>query len=63
MPTTDLGGDKENMTIDTAAIASLGAQGKQAVKKSRSKSIGSGGLDVLKDDAGNKQVYFDVTGE
>ncbi len=59
MPSTDLGGDKENMTVDTAAIASLGAQAKQAAKKLRSKSIGPGGLDALKEEAGNKQVGFD----
>lgn len=59
MPSTNLGGDKENMTVDTAAIASLGAQEKQAAKKMRSKCIGPGGLVALKEEAGNKQVGFD----
>jgi len=60
MPSTDLGGDKENMTVDTAATANLGAQGKQIAKRLRSKSIGPGGLDALKEDAGNKQVGSDA---
>lgn len=59
MPGTEFGGDKENMTVDTAMIAGLGAHGKQAAKKSRSKSIGPGGLDALKEEGGNKQVGFD----
>lgn len=59
MPSTDLGGDKENMTVDAATIATLGAQGKQAKKKLRSISIGPGGLDALKENPGNKQVDFD----
>jgi len=49
--------DQENMTADLGA---LGA-GKKAVpieklaKKSRSKSIGPGGLDALKDTSGNRR--------
>ena len=49
--------DQENMTADLGA---LGA-GKKAVpieklaKKSRSKSIGPGGLDALKDTTGNRR--------
>lgn len=56
IPSTEVGGDKENLTVDTAAIVSSDAQGKQNGKKSRSKSIGPGGLDALKEDTGNKQV-------
>ena len=52
---SDITGNKENVTVDAGAITSLSAQGKQAVKKSRSKSIGPGGLDALKDGSGNKQ--------
>lgn len=55
--------DKENMTAD---IGALGGGGKRAVlgdrlsKKSRSKSIGPGGLDALKDTTGNRrQVRID----
>ena len=54
-PSADITGNKENATIDTGAIASFGAQGKQAAKKNRSKSIGPGGLDALKEGSGNKQ--------
>ena len=55
--------DKENMTAD---IGTLGGAGKRALlgerpsKKSRSKSIGPGGLDALKDGTGNRrQVRID----
>jgi kinetochore protein Spc7/SPC105 len=49
--------DLENMTADLGALSS----GKQPVpiekasKKSRSKSIGPGGLDALKDTSGNRR--------
>jgi kinetochore protein Spc7/SPC105 len=49
--------DQENRTADIGALAS----GKRAVpiekpsKKSRSKSIGPGGLDALKDATGNRR--------
>ncbi len=55
VPSTDISGDKENLTVDSAALSSLTAQGKQAIKKSRSRSIGPGGLDALKEGTGNKQ--------
>lgn len=55
LPGPDLGEDKENTTVDTATLSSLTMDGKQAVKKSRSKSIGPGGLDALKEGAGNKR--------
>ena len=54
MPSSDLGGNKENATLDAAALTSLTAKGKQAAKKSRSKSVGPGGLDALKESTGNK---------
>lgn len=50
--------DQENMTTD---LGSLGTNGKRAVitdksaKKSRSKSIGPGGLDALTDTSGNRR--------
>ena len=53
--------DQENMTADLGALAS----GKRAVpiekptKKSRSKSIGPGGLDALKDTTGNRRKVWD----
>jgi len=49
--------DQENMTADLGALVA----GKKAVpigkpaKKSRSKSIGPGGLDALKDTTGNRR--------
>lgn len=49
--------DQENMTADIGALAG----GKRAApiekpsKKSRSKSIGPGGLDALKDTTGNRR--------
>lgn len=49
--------DQENMTTDFASLAS----GKRGVpiekpgRKSRSKSIGPGGLDALKDTTGNRR--------
>lgn len=48
--------DQENMTADFGALA-----GKKAIpiekpsRKSRSKSIGPGGLDALKDTTGNRR--------
>lgn len=53
-PSADIIGDKENLT-EPATIVGLDAQGKQAAKKTRSKSIGPGGLDALKEGSGNKQ--------
>ena len=50
--------DQENMTTD---LGSLGMNGKRAsttdktAKKSRSKSIGPGGLDALADTSGNRR--------
>lgn len=40
--------------MDSGMHANLNAQGKQVAKKSRSKSIGPGGLDALKEGSGNK---------
>ena len=55
VPSTDVSGDKENLGGPSAALPSLTVQGKQASKKSRSKSLGPGGLDALKESSGNKQ--------
>ena len=44
--------EKENITVDVAS--SLAGNGGR--KKSRSKSIGPGGLDVLKSGTGNRRV-------
>lgn len=55
----DLGGDKENLSVDSAALSSITLQVKHTAKKSRSKSVGPGGLAALKEGAGNKgEVRF-----
>ena len=59
MPSADAGRDKENFTVDTATIHSLSVRSEQGGKKSRSKSLGPGGLDALREDAGNRQVSFE----
>ena len=55
-PSADPRGDKENATMDSAALSSLASQTKEKAKKSRSKSIGPGGLDALAEGNGNKTV-------
>ena len=56
IPSTDTVGDKENATVDTSALTSLESVSKSKAKKTRSKSIGPGGLAALKEDSGNIQV-------
>ena len=56
MPSPEISGDKENLTVDSAALSSLTALSKPIGKKSRSKSIGPGGLDALKENAGNRRA-------
>jgi len=51
--------DKENMTVDTSAIAAKAALKLQ--KRSRSKSLGPGGIDALKEDAGNRRKVGVIT--
>jgi kinetochore protein Spc7/SPC105 len=50
--------DKENMTADIGALVGShkrATAGEKLNKKSRSKSIGPGGLDALKDGTGNRR--------
>ena len=49
--------DQENMTADIGALAGgkKAAQAGKFLKKSRSKSMGPGGLDALRDTAGNRR--------
>ena len=54
-PSAYLTGNEENTRVDMGKDASLSVQGKQVTKKNRSKSIGPGGLDALKEGSGNKQ--------
>ncbi len=60
IPSPDITGDKENLTVDSAGISSLTASSKLGGKKSRSKSIGPGGLDALRENGGNRRAvrYF-----
>ncbi|KAK3394380.1 hypothetical protein B0H63DRAFT_532490 [Podospora didyma] len=53
-PSSRKTGDKENATID------LGSTMAASRKKSRSKSMGPGGLDILKSGAGNRRVSLAV---
>ena len=46
-------GDKENATLDSGELSNLTAKSKQTAKKSRSKSLGPGGIDALKEGTGN----------
>ena len=63
LPSPDVTGDKENLTADSAGKLSLAASTKLEAKKPRSRSIGPGGLDTLKEDAGNRRAvgYFKLT--
>ena len=55
--------DQENMTADIGTLAGKkSAPIERPSKKSRSKSIGPGGLDALKDTAGNRRkVGLDIS--
>jgi kinetochore protein Spc7/SPC105 len=57
---TNAGVDKGNMTTDIGAMHSGGRIGKSARgdKKSRSKSLGPGGLDALQDSTGNRRKVY-----
>lgn len=55
MPTLAVNTEKENVTVNLAVPSTSIAHDKVAAKKSRSKSIGPGGLDALKEDAGNRR--------
>jgi len=50
--------DKENMTLDTSVIAAKATSKLQ--KRSRSKSLGPGGIDALKEDTGNRRKVGDI---
>ncbi len=54
-PIADALGDKENLTVDAAEVIGWTAKATTVMKKSRSKSIGPGGLDALLSDGGNRQ--------
>ena len=54
-PSAYLTGNEEITGLDGGTNASLNAQENKVAKKNRSKSIGPGGLDALKEASGNKQ--------
>lgn len=47
--------DKENMTAELGALTGKRAPIEKPARKKRSKSIGPGGLDALKDTTGNRR--------
>lgn len=55
LPSPDVNIEKENLTTDPTAETNSSLQAKIEVKKPRSKSIGPGGLDALREDAGNRR--------
>lgn len=55
MPTVAVNNANENVTVSLAVPLTSTARGNAAVKKPRSKSIGPGGLDALKEDSGNRR--------
>lgn len=55
IPFLDVNIDKENLTVDATAPLSSIAQAEFISKKPRSKSIGPGGLDALKEGLGNRR--------
>lgn len=54
-PSLVVNNEKENVTVDLAMASTSLAYGNITTKKSRSKSIGPGGLDALKEDPGNRR--------
>lgn len=54
LPSMDPSENQENATIDAASFSAIAAKTRQNAKKSRSKSLGPGGLDALKEGTGNR---------
>ena len=57
-PDTVMTTDKENMTLDTSALAAKATSKLQ--KRSRSKSLGPGGIEALQEDSGNRGKVCDI---
>lgn len=55
LPSPDINNAKENITLQSIASLKPIANDKLASRKPRSKSIGPGGLDALREDAGNRR--------
>ena len=58
LPSPDINIEKENMTLGNIATMSSMMETKAEPKKKRSKSIGPGGLDALKEDSGNRRKVY-----
>ena len=58
LPSPDINIEKENVTLGNIGTVSLKENIKAGPKKKRSKSIGPGGLDALKEDTGNRQMVY-----
>lgn len=67
MPTSKMASrvDQENITTDISAAQSYRSRAKSSGKdkKSRSKSLGPGGLDALQDTNGNRRKVDIITGD
>lgn len=55
MSSPDVNNAKENITLQSVTSLKAVVHDKPASRKPRSKSIGPGGLDVLREDAGNRR--------
>ena len=58
LPSPDFNNAKENITVDVIGLPGSIAPEKPDVKRLRSKSIGPGGIDALKEDAGNRRKVW-----
>ena len=55
LPIPEIASSKENYSNEALCNSVLASPVKAGSRKSRSKSIGPGGLDALRDDSGNRQ--------
>ena len=55
LPLSEIASSKENLSVEALRNPVLVSPVKTGGRKSRSKSIGSGSLDALRDDSGNRQ--------
>ena len=59
-PSAALVGNQENQTDIIADAPALMSPSKKGTKRARSKSIGPGGLDALRNDSGNRQKVCNI---
>ena len=55
LPLSEIASSKESLSNEAVRNPGLASPVKAGGRKSRSKSIGPGGLDALRDDSGNRQ--------